>query len=321
MPVDERWLRDRVKGGKIAHDAPCAKCGYNLIGLKRTGICPECGTPIRGFARAGRGGSTILLLPASLLWALALAAFAMFVGCVLMSLSWPFMPAARHGALRFWTANVVFAGAATGGACWFAGVLMLCLYKPAELEEQARVNWPRLLLNGWAIATQALWFVAAALVFALARLPAAAPFAREASFACGIVAILGLVPTMLVLVRTLQSVNDDKLHERLLVLAWTLPPVFILQTVGLTGRLPPVLAVVVLLMSLASIGLVGWLMAALGQMAGMFRWSVRNQRDAENAAQRLLLRTDERFKLPQDGEPISNPIPKHTASPQVFGGQ
>ncbi len=322
MPVEERWLLDRVKGGKITHDTPCAKCGYNLIGLKRTGLCPECGTLMRGVGITGRvgGSNTVMLLPRSLLWALSLAAFAMLVGCLLMALSWPLMPGARHAFWRFWIANIVFGSAAAGGASWFVGVLMMCLYKPAELEDQARVNVARLLLNGSAIATQALWFVAAALVFALARVPAALAFAREASIACGLLAILGLAPTLLVLRRTLQSVNDDKLHERLLLLAWALPPALALPVMLLTGSLPRVLAVFTLLLSLISVGLVVWLVATLGQTAWMFRWAVRNQRDAEETAQRIL-RTDQRFAMPQDGAPIDNPIPKHTASPPLFGGR
>lgn len=322
MPVEERWLLDRVKGGKITRDTPCAKCGYNLIGLKRTGLCPECGTPMRGVGVAGRvgGGNTLMLLPPSLLWALSLAAFAMLLGCVLMALSWLLMPAASRGILRFSIASAVFAGAAAGGASWFAGVLMLCLYKPAELEDQPRLNVARLLLNASAIGTQALWLVAAALVFALVRLPAAAPFAHEASIVCGLLAILGLAPTLLVLRRTLQSVNDDKLHERLLLLAWALPPALALPVMLLTGSLPRVLAVFTLLLSLVSVGLVVWLMATLAQTAWMFRWAVRNQRDAEETARRIL-RTDKRFAMPQDGAPIDNPIPRHSASRQSYRGR
>ena len=31
----------------IVEDRPCIKCGYNLIGLKIDGVCPECGRPIK----------------------------------------------------------------------------------------------------------------------------------------------------------------------------------------------------------------------------------------------------------------------------------
>lgn len=33
--------------GRIAADLPCHQCGYNLRGLTLTGLCPECGQPVR----------------------------------------------------------------------------------------------------------------------------------------------------------------------------------------------------------------------------------------------------------------------------------
>jgi len=32
--------------GGISSDTPCGWCGYNLRGLKPTGLCPECGKPV-----------------------------------------------------------------------------------------------------------------------------------------------------------------------------------------------------------------------------------------------------------------------------------
>jgi len=32
---------------RLAADIPCVSCGYNLRGLKRSGVCGECGEPIR----------------------------------------------------------------------------------------------------------------------------------------------------------------------------------------------------------------------------------------------------------------------------------
>lgn len=38
----EAWVR------VLTGDLPCARCRYNLRGLSILGVCPECGTPVRG---------------------------------------------------------------------------------------------------------------------------------------------------------------------------------------------------------------------------------------------------------------------------------
>ena len=32
--------------GNLAADRACVRCGYNLRGLPRAGVCPECSTPV-----------------------------------------------------------------------------------------------------------------------------------------------------------------------------------------------------------------------------------------------------------------------------------
>lgn len=41
------YSESRSRDAAIMVDTPCKKCSFNLIGLPRTGICPECGTSFK----------------------------------------------------------------------------------------------------------------------------------------------------------------------------------------------------------------------------------------------------------------------------------
>lgn len=60
MPIDESQLGNHpLKGGSvILEDEACPKCDYNLKGLRRGGVCPECG---RGISARKRGKRALMI--------------------------------------------------------------------------------------------------------------------------------------------------------------------------------------------------------------------------------------------------------------------
>jgi hypothetical protein len=48
MVIDPRTLKGTHSGIKISDHKLCVHCGYDLFGIDRTGVCPECGTPASG---------------------------------------------------------------------------------------------------------------------------------------------------------------------------------------------------------------------------------------------------------------------------------
>ncbi|MFM9996560.1 MAG: hypothetical protein ACKVU4_12265 [Phycisphaerales bacterium] len=50
-PVDPSTIGLYSEGVRLLDDRPCLRCGYNLRGLMDTGMCPECGSPVRDSLR------------------------------------------------------------------------------------------------------------------------------------------------------------------------------------------------------------------------------------------------------------------------------
>lgn len=50
-PVDPSTIGLYSEGVRLLDDRPCLRCGYNIRGLMDTGICPECGSPVRDSLR------------------------------------------------------------------------------------------------------------------------------------------------------------------------------------------------------------------------------------------------------------------------------
>jgi hypothetical protein len=50
LPTNDKPPRTLDANGQIAHDLPCANCRYNLRGLARSAVCPECAYPVASTA-------------------------------------------------------------------------------------------------------------------------------------------------------------------------------------------------------------------------------------------------------------------------------
>ncbi len=46
MVIDPRMLKSYLNASAVADHRQCSNCNYDLVGLRRDGVCPECGTEI-----------------------------------------------------------------------------------------------------------------------------------------------------------------------------------------------------------------------------------------------------------------------------------
>src|SRR5687768_11394978 len=70
---------------ELDRDVPCAKCGYNLRGLTRDRLCPECAEPVAGSVirdEVAHAGGVVPLVEADPRWLRGLA-----FGCGLIVLA------------------------------------------------------------------------------------------------------------------------------------------------------------------------------------------------------------------------------------------
>ncbi|MCW5777587.1 MAG: hypothetical protein KIS87_14215, partial [Phycisphaeraceae bacterium] len=62
-PVDPSMLRPVSAGRPVEAGRRCAKCGYDLAGLRVGGVCPECGTIIAGAGSKAAVRDSLTLAP------------------------------------------------------------------------------------------------------------------------------------------------------------------------------------------------------------------------------------------------------------------
>ncbi len=151
-----------VPSGVVDEDLLCNQCGYNLRGLKKRGVCPECGHAFgtSSSANSRRLGSKIETLPAAELrrvsrgCLLVLSGWAALMGWMVCRLwgvealmTGPMMAAGAAGVFFGATLLAPAGFALRGGAAWKTpiGAAMLCILAGAGsgvLVEGAR-------LAGW----------------------------------------------------------------------------------------------------------------------------------------------------------------------------
>lgn len=173
-PLDPKYLA-RITGGlRIEDDRYCTKCGYNLVGLKTSQKCPECGRPIDE-ATFGRPEPERKLLivrdpgpfgATSVRYQRALASRATGLGMAGVAMMVLLPPAL----LKPSPVTAGFALAAT--IAWFIGSWRIT--GPREVARGSKVDPARegVGLRAWARTLQVLWVFVAAQVL-LAVIPAA----------------------------------------------------------------------------------------------------------------------------------------------------
>ncbi len=140
---------------QITKDTPCVTCNYNLRGLRLSGYCPECNTPV-GKSRHGltlqyadaRWLKRICLGLKLLLWGFALlvAAFAMILAALLSASSVPsrwWQPATAFSA--GWPVVTAFVILNLFCVYWVVAFILLTTQEPRLRFEESAYSCRRLL--------------------------------------------------------------------------------------------------------------------------------------------------------------------------------
>ncbi len=151
-------LAQSVGPTRIDFDRPCARCGYNLIGLELDGTCPECGTKITETRRRRppRFADQLIHAPPPWLSNFRLAGLvlagsgSLLFGCLLL-----------FSVSRFAPFGVIALGAS---AAWYWGCLLITRPRPEMpwMEEDPHREWAthRAIVRG----TQGAWALGIAML-------------------------------------------------------------------------------------------------------------------------------------------------------------
>jgi hypothetical protein len=216
VPIRPEELSRLAKhvGVLIAEDRPCRKCGYNLVGLKTDGKCPECGQSIHEKKRGPRFQDQMIDAPIGWLKGFRRGASFLMMGGWLMScalVAWAYL---RQPACGF--------AALAGAALWSAGAILATPPRPrgkASLDDPAR-EWRILRLCArW---SQPLW--CAGIAFAIGEYfsDAVSPPLIWLSTFCLITALIGCWPLLIIQSNLAYWASDTDLANRLRHSAWGL---------------------------------------------------------------------------------------------------
>lgn len=304
MPIDESQLGNHpLKGGSvILDDEKCPKCDYNLKGLKRGGVCPECG---RGISARKRGKRPLMIdaprrylrsLIAVLLlmgWA-GIGAFAVaIVPAITFSL-----PILRATVLAEKISVIALAAGGVASLGWASGALLLCRRRPGFTESNPE---DRRLVPFIAF-TQPLWPVAFILAGIAMISDAQALFV--VAYFCALVAGLGLVPTSLHISEYADWADDLNLAIKARTAGWVLGAGVIIDALHRLAVATDFFLSFLILIAwvFALIALAGaWYLLSWRciQLAGDARWAIINAKDADARAARIAEKAN-REKQDQD---------------------
>lgn len=189
-------------GPEIDRDRPCAGCGYNVRGLKISGVCPECGLPIRSTSNIDDPLSS---MPLEVIRKFRLGSWAASACVIAMAAVMMVSGVGGWLMLEFKLALIGIAGA------WVVSVFLLT---PSLTQRQATVRGftsrsrlrtaARWLQPGWIVAA-----VASALAFAIPAAQATAVSMLNTLTTAGVLAgLAGFVTVGILLERLSEWVRD-----------------------------------------------------------------------------------------------------------------
>lgn len=292
MPIEESQLGNHplAGGSVILEDEACPKCDYNLKGLRRGGVCPECG---RGISARKRGKRALMIdAPRGYLRGLMLvflmmgwAGIGAFLIAVVPMIVFS-LPILRATGLASVLSVVAMVGALGGSMSWSLGAVLLCRTRPGFTESNPE---DRRLVR-WILLTQPMWPVA--FVLAGVGLMTGAGALDYAAYSCAFVAALGLVPTALRLAEFADWADDLNLGMQLRTVGWMLGGCAVVDGVHKLAVVTDfaLMFLVTIFWIFALLGMaVGWFLLSWRcvQLAGVTRWAILNAKDADARAARL----------------------------------
>lgn len=273
-PIDPRELgQDLTPQGTFEEGFRCVKCNYDLTGLPRATVCPECGTPNARPLQDKKRGTGVSRAPiayvshlSTSLWLAALG----FLGYIFFSI-----------VVRV-SVNAVTLGLEFLAICGWVGALWLATkpkpdrFESKQLDAFDNPKWRRASMG-----TQACLIVGA-IIFMLTYVPqlsAVEGLLYVGYYIFDTIGILGFVVVCVQFSTLAAWMGDEDAERRLQTVAW------LLAVGGLGILLTPVIAAVmpifrILILAFAICMLVGVVMLCLSlvSLAKEANWAVQNAR-------------------------------------------
>lgn len=215
-PIDPRELGyDMTPKGVFEDGLRCVKCQYDLTGLPRGSVCPECGTPNARPTYEKKRGTGVSRAPIAYVDRLALW---LWVAAVALIGSWFFgllagvLPHPATWILQFFVASG-----------WLAALVMATKPKPDRYEPGQRDSFddPRLRLA--TLVSQSFWLVAIGLSIASWYLPQLAGLETILMVAVttfSMLAAFGFVPLGIQLASLANWMGDADAESRCRTASW-----------------------------------------------------------------------------------------------------
>lgn len=323
-----------AKGTVILDAEHCPQCGYNLQGLHRGGVCPECG---RGITTAARGvRSRMIEAPRGYLARLAAtflmmgwAAFAAFIGALVPAIITS-LPVVRALYVAESVRTIALIVAFLAAVVWALGVLAICVRRPGfSAQNPEQRQWARL-----AQCTQPLWPAALALLAVATVMDIEALYipAYIAAFVAG----LGMVPTTMQIAEYPDWGDDLNLGIKVRTAGWMIGAGVVvdgLLRLTLAAHMAASIIITIIWVFTTLIATGGLLLLALQclQVASVARWAIINSKDAEERDARLAEKAaqeqrerDARIAAQERAAAIAPPeppppyLPRHASTEKVI---
>jgi hypothetical protein len=302
VPISERELRRLAAhrdASVIIDDQPCRRCSYNLKGLKRGGVCPECGEPITLVERRVSNDATLVTAPRHYLVRLSVAARLMFWSAVLGP------PSTVVCGTLFSQAIIASISVVFWGSVWALGVALgVGRRLPGENSEVPEGEDRTLIVLARSL--QLAWIGAGLFLLLAEALPALATKCGATALALVFVGYVGAWPLMLRWATIADAAADMDLarglRQSIVVMLAALPLagvattiVGVLATLFTAGAMPK--QVIVAFGILLPFVVPCWY---LWRIMGLATWAVRISREREARDARFVERSK---KAPDAGGP------------------
>lgn len=212
-PIDPRELGHGLTStGEFEDGYRCVKCAYDLSGLPKGTVCPECGTPNARISYDKKRGTGVSRAP--FLYVNRLGTW-LWVAAFMLIATW-FTGALAGVAPHPVTFGIRF----LAGVGWLVAVWFATAPKPDRYEPGTNDAFDDHRLRMATVIGQGLWLVAIALQIAAELIPSAEDPLRFAAGLVGTVAAAGFVPLGIMLASLANWMGDADAERRCQAASW-----------------------------------------------------------------------------------------------------